>query len=305
MLDTSAEPPLINHNPKGSQKAKMMEYEKLDAEDAADVVDAATRLKNAREAKGMTIEQVAAKTRITARHLELIETGQFASLPGRTYAIGFARNYARVVGEDELEIAEAVRGELPSAQEVMAADRMGGLEPGDPGKIPSRGLVWLSLIAVVLLGAGAYTFYTAYYGTGASPASLIEDASTALAGSQEGDEMAADDTMPAAASDDAPVVFTALEGPVWVRFYDGAGNVLLEKQMVAQESWTVPQDAVEPQIRTSRPDALAITIGGRSVPKLGDEPLVVSDIGVSAAQLLARDEVEEPDEITAAQAQAN
>jgi hypothetical protein len=39
---------------------------------------------------------------------------------------------------------------------------------------------------------------------------------------------------------------------------------------------------------TGRPDALAITVGGRPVPKLAEEERVMKDVPVTAAALLAR-----------------
>ena len=59
------------------------------------------KLRLAREAKGWTLAQVAADTRITQRHLALIEAGDFTALPGRTYAVGFSRTYAKMLGLDE------------------------------------------------------------------------------------------------------------------------------------------------------------------------------------------------------------
>ena len=49
------------------------------------------RLREAREAKGLSIEQVAAETRIHQRHLATLEAGNFGALPSRTYAVGFSR----------------------------------------------------------------------------------------------------------------------------------------------------------------------------------------------------------------------
>ena len=43
-------------------------------------------LRRAREQKGLSLEDIAKKTRIPQRHLASIETGDFDALPGRTYA---------------------------------------------------------------------------------------------------------------------------------------------------------------------------------------------------------------------------
>ena len=57
------------------------------------------------------------------------------------------------------------------------------------------------------------------------------------------------------------------------------------------ESYTIPDTASDPQMRTGRPDAFSITVGGQSVPPLAQNDAVVSDVEVSAEALLARDGV--------------
>ena len=128
------------------------------------------RLRRAREAAGMTVEQLAAETRIPQRHIETIERGDFGSLPSRTYATGFSRTYAKAVGLDENTVIAQLRVELgQSTNERMAAPRY---EPGDPARVPSRGLVWLSAIAIVFLLVGGYAFYRSYFAPGTGPAPL-------------------------------------------------------------------------------------------------------------------------------------
>ena len=48
---------------------------------------------------------MAARTRVPLRHLEAIEQGAYEALPSQTYAVGFARAYARAVGLDEVATA--------------------------------------------------------------------------------------------------------------------------------------------------------------------------------------------------------
>ena len=55
-------------------------------------------LKNTREAKGITIEQVAEATSIRVLYLEAIESEQFNQVPGEVYLKGFIRNYANYIG---------------------------------------------------------------------------------------------------------------------------------------------------------------------------------------------------------------
>jgi cytoskeleton protein RodZ len=84
------------------------------------------------------------------------------------------------------------------------------------------------------------------------------------------------------------VVFTALEPGIWVKFYNSAGQQLMQKQMALGETYTVPADATGPMIWTGRPDALQITVGGQPVPKLAETEGRIKDVPVTAAALLAR-----------------
>jgi cytoskeletal protein RodZ len=56
--------------------------------------------KKAREAKGISLDRIAAETRISTRFLLAIENEDFASLPGGIFNRGFVRAYAERVGLD-------------------------------------------------------------------------------------------------------------------------------------------------------------------------------------------------------------
>lgn len=244
------------------------------------------QLRLAREKLGLTIKDVADQTRISTRHIEHIEAGEFGELPGRTYAIGFARNIAKVVELDQNDVAAMVRAELNTAS-TGSEERRQTYEPGDPARAPSGRLVWFSLFAILLLGAGIFMTYRVIMAPAADMPSLLEQEQAAA-------EEAAASEAAAAAAEAAPsasgdVVFTATADGVWVRFYDGEGRRLMETEMAEGESYTIPADAEGPQLWTGRPDALAITVGGRSVPPISDVIQNVRDVPVDAASLLARE----------------
>lgn len=246
------------------------------------------RLRMGREAAGMTLAQLSAETRIPERHLVLMEKGDWAALPAKTYATGFARTYAKVVGLDDRAIVTDVRAEL-AANHGGDRGRVQTFEPGDPARVPSRGLALLSLLALVLLAAGGIAFYTRVLSPGEGPPSLLDEQRVAEAAAAKhkaaGPQASAAAAQPAA---NAPVVFTALEDGVWVKFYDAGGAQLMQKQMAKGESYTVPAQATGPQVWTGRPDALAITVGGKPVPKLAEREGIMKDVPVTAAALLAR-----------------
>jgi len=238
-----------------------------------------TTLLRAREAAGLKLSDIAARTRIAERHLLMIEQGKFSAMASRAYAVGFARSYARTVGLDEKAIADAVRAEM--AGQDPSADRYqpSSFEPGDPARVPSPNIAWIAGLGALVAVAIFYVLWRSFYAPATSlPEPQVTEAST---------EPAA--IAPAATQvAQGPVVFTALEQGVWVKFYDAAGNQLMQKEMGLGETYTVPPEASGPMIRTARPDALQISIGGRDVAKLSEQQQSIKDVPVSAAALLAR-----------------
>jgi len=258
---------------------------------------AGATLRAARESKRLELSHIAAETRIPIHHLEVIEAGDFEALPSRAYAIGFTRTYARVVGLDEEAIADAVRSEL-SDQGERHHHGAGAMEPGDPAKLPSSALTWFGAIAAILLVIGVIAFSSSYFGQGADLPSLSRDDGAPASEETETELAAAEapgsEAQVSPADPSGDVVFTALEDGVWVRFYERGGERLYEAQMESGESFTLPEGAREPLINTGRPDAFAITIGGREVPPLAEGPRTMGGEPVSASALLARGEASGP-----------
>jgi cytoskeletal protein RodZ len=61
------------------------------------------KLRQAREAHGLSISQVAEQTRISALYLSCIENDDFQILPGGIFNKGFVKSFAKAVGMDEQE----------------------------------------------------------------------------------------------------------------------------------------------------------------------------------------------------------
>jgi cytoskeletal protein RodZ len=64
------------------------------------------RLRNAREARGLTLATAEALTRIRAVYLQALEDEQFDRLPGPAYTRGYLRTYARALGLPANELVE-------------------------------------------------------------------------------------------------------------------------------------------------------------------------------------------------------
>ena len=237
------------------------------------------RLRRAREQAGLSVAAVAADTRISQRQIEALEAGNYAALPGRTYAVGFSRSLARAVGLDEAEIAVSTRAELSGLQGEEPRRPIQSFEPGDPARVPSARLTWLALAGVVAAVIAGIMFLPSLFSPGGALPSILPTDQPVAASE------AAPAPAPAAAG---PVVFTALQPGVWVKFYDRAGMQLMQKELALGESYTVPTDKGEVLLWTARPDQLGITVGGQAAAKLSEAQLTMKDVPVSAAALLAR-----------------
>lgn len=240
------------------------------------------RLKRAREAAGLTRAQIAGTTKIPERHLIAIEEGNFGALPASTYAIGFSRSYARAVGMDEAETVSCVHAEIAGLA-IDPPRRVPSFEPGDPARLPGRKLAWFAALLALAVVIAGLVYWRSYYAPGASLPSLIVESPPVTASSA-----APVSAAPSAAPSGGDVVFTALEPGLWVKFSDADGKQLMQKQLMQGESYTIPAGMEGVRLWTGRPNALAITIGGRAVPKLAEEQRTMRDVPVSAPDLLTR-----------------
>ncbi|MGB5483007.1 helix-turn-helix domain-containing protein [Parasphingorhabdus sp.] len=250
-------------------------------------------LRQAREQKDLTLEEIAKKTRIPQRHLASLESGDFDALPGRTYTIGFAKSFARTVGLSDASIGSQLREEMEEQGHGAYQPEMSGYAPANPSSIPPRYLAWAAAGIGVLVLVGYLVWRTVIL----NPGDMTQVADS---GSATGTEAVSGNSEPQNIEDSGPtpssegtVILTATE-TVWMKVYNADGDRLFEDQMAAGDTFTVPADADNPQILTGRPDALTVTIDGQVVPQLGTAERTIKDVGVSAAALLARGEASNP-----------
>jgi len=237
-------------------------------------------LRERREEQGLALADVGQRTRVPVRHLEAIEAGDYARLPSVTYAVGFARAYARSVGADEVAVAAEVRREV---------GRQGRTRPeyepyvtADPARLPSRGLAAVTLgLAVAVAVLAVLWFTTDLFRPGASAAGTPAAEAVTASVPQLPSQAAA----PAAPANQVRLTAT---DEVWVRVYDGANKTMKIGTMAAGEAYDVPRDAVRPMINVGRPDKLTVSLDGRALPPLGDGSRPIKDVAVDAAALSGR-----------------
>ena len=113
---------------------------------AADLVRARTHL-------GLDIETVAEDLRIRKDHLEAIEGGQFDTLPGPVYVVGFLRSYANYLGLDGEDIVSRFKIESTGFE---ASQKLQFPAAPDAGRLPK---IPLLIAALVMAGLGYVGWY--------------------------------------------------------------------------------------------------------------------------------------------------
>lgn len=242
-----------------------------------------TRLRARREEMGLSLDEVAQRTRVPLRHLQAIENGTYSNLPSITYAMGFTKAYARVVGLEEAEIGRELRQELGSTFDERP--EYVPFEMADPTRVPSRGLAWVGLVVAGLLVLGGAIWFGSSWLRNSNTAA--PQTATAEATAPVPQRVPA--AQPAAATPGAgeQVTLVAKE-EVWMRVYDAANETLAIRTLAAGERYDVPRDANRPMINIGRPGAVTVTINGSEVAPLGPPERAIKDVEVSAAALRAR-----------------
>ncbi len=111
----------------------------------------ADTLRLARQELGQDLRTVAQVLCIRYTYLEAIEKGDFGSLPGTAYAIGFLRTYAEFVGLDGEQIVERFKREVQGVEPVQ---ELVFPEPVGHNRIPGGAIVLISMVLLAMTYGG-------------------------------------------------------------------------------------------------------------------------------------------------------
>lgn len=239
-----------------------------------EVPTAGERLRAAREAKGLSLDDIAAQTRIPLRHLESIELGDWAKLPAPTYSIGFARSYAGCVDLDRTEIADQLRSEMGGQRATSSTAEV--FEPADPARTMPKWLVFGALAAVLAL-----VLVMSWLSRRSLEEPVASDSNAVAADAP----LASAPAAPAPALANGPVVITANEA-VWLQVYERGGRTLFEGELAAGQRFDVPATATAPMLRTGKPEALRIAVGTADAPPVGPPATTVRDVSLLGPDLM-------------------
>jgi cytoskeleton protein RodZ len=240
------------------------------------------RLRIAREAKGLSLDDVARQTRIPIRHLEHIEREEWESLPAITYSVGFVRSYANAVDLDGPALGAELREQLGATRTAGAATAY--YEPADPARVPPRWIaIAAALLAVLIVAAYLVWRHNAVGDADAvgPPAAEVPPPVAATAPRPAA-------SAPAPANATGPVTLTATED-VWIRIYEAhSPKALFQGVLKAGQSYQIPATAQAPEIRTGRPNVLRVNVGATAIPPLGPPEKMIKDVSLKPADLVAR-----------------
>lgn len=233
---------------------------------------AGERLKAARTKKKLSLEDVAAQTRIPLRHLEAVEESAWDRLPAPTYTVGFAKAYAGAIGLDRTEIGEKIREELGGVRYAVTSPEV--FEPADPARSMPRGLVIGAVVAVIAL---------------VLLLSWLNERSLETPEEQPENVVAATPAAPPPVQRQAPVaqgpVVLTATAPAWIQVTD-QGKSLFSGELAPGQSFSVPATATAPLLKAGKPEALRVNVGSAVAPAVGPPGKVASNVSLLAADLM-------------------
>lgn len=238
------------------------------------------RLKAAREAKKLSLEDIADQTRIPLRHLQNLEGGDWSALPAPTYTIGFAKSYASAVGLDRTEIGEDLRAEMGGQRFDTSNPEV--FEPADPARTMPKWLV-LSAIGAIVLLVLVMTWLNNRSLSPDEPTPPAQQEASATPSQPSTPATPATQQQPRQAAS-GPVVLTATQ-PAWIRVTD-QGKTLFEGVLAAGQTYNVPQTATAPLLRAGAPEALRINVGAALAPPVGPAGKVASNVSLRPEDLM-------------------
>lgn len=123
-------------------------------------VDVGKRLRDAREAKKISITDAAAQLRVTRDAIVHLEEQNWDRLHGRTYARGYFLSYAKFLGLPQDEMLAGFNIEFTETDQ-----RSPSIAPIQQLKPAKSGLPWLPLILLAIVGVLAWFAYQQWQAT--------------------------------------------------------------------------------------------------------------------------------------------
>jgi len=249
-----------------------------------------TYLRQLRESRGASLEDIARSTRVGKGHLEALEEGIFSELPAPVFVRGFLRSYCGFLGVPPDEALVRYHEDLGETAPVAAPGPRPTRQFGRPKRPVALSLVLLTILGLTLLAVAMGLRDSSApppppAGAVAQPAPAPAPAgSRATPAPSPGVSTASPSAEPGAgrqppappsvavASGQQRLVVRALE-PTWIRVQADSGQVTQELLPAgATREWTADQRFV---LTVGNAGGIEVELNGRQIPRLGASGTVI------------------------------
>lgn len=159
------------------------------SEQIPDLPDPGRQLREGREARGLSLADVAERTRIRQVYLQAFESMDLDQLPAAPYAIGFLRQYARLLQIDTEQIVGDFRLITKSGGKIgkAHAESVAVLPKCPPAQRTSRRFPFRWFVGLLLLGSIGWLAYSKgdIFRSAAQEATVVSEQSNGATGGEE------------------------------------------------------------------------------------------------------------------------
>jgi cytoskeleton protein RodZ len=124
---------------------------------AANRVNPGETLRQARESNGWSLAEVALKLNLTVNSLSNLEAGDFDKLPGHTFARGYIRAYAKLLGMDQAVLVQQFDQSTGTDSKGSSVHSLGRIE--EPVRVSHTILRIVSLLLLVAVVGGGFVWW--------------------------------------------------------------------------------------------------------------------------------------------------
>lgn len=124
---------------------------------AANRVNPGETLRQARESNGWSLAEVALKLNLTVNSLSNLEAGAFDKLPGHTFARGYIRAYAKLLGMDQTLLVQQFDQSTGTDSQGSNVHSLGRIE--EPVRVSHTILRIVSLLLLIAVIGGGFIWW--------------------------------------------------------------------------------------------------------------------------------------------------
>jgi transcriptional regulator with XRE-family HTH domain len=245
-----------------------------------EATDIGSRLKYAREQRGLTLRDIATTTKISMTALRAIEQNDFARLPGGLFRRAYIRAFAREVGLNAdalaLEYRATFEADMPPPDPAPRPE-----EPSDARSQMPRRVAAISATGVALLIGGLLISKPAQIPQSPLESTLnaggdigLPERATPVAVTDDEDDVAFADAKAVAAARRSLRLEIRANGPCWVAAVADGERVAYRMMQAGEQAVVEARNSIT--LRIGDADAVDYSINGTTRRRLGSPGEVVT-----------------------------